>query len=615
MDEFHFIRPWWLLALVPLAALVWGLIRHPRGESAWRNICDPVLLDTLLVRSRTHQRAPLLLLILAWLVSTVALAGPTWTRLEQPVFQAQHGRVVVLDLSLSMDATDVSPTRLTRARFKVLDILARSRDGQAGLVVFAHDAYALSPLTDDANTLASLVRVLTTALMPGQGSELAKGMVLADELLFRAGVSAGEVVVVTDGAGNLDAALAVARQLDRRGRAVSVLAVGTAQGAPVPLRSGGFLTDVDGSIVLPGVDLDALRSIASAGGGRFSTLSNDDTDLQRVLDRGGVTLFDDVKQSSVRTDQWREEGIWLVLVLLPFAALGFRRGWLLGCAFLLAAQPGPAHAFEWADLWSRPDQRGAKLLNQEQAAQAAELFENPGWRGAAHYDAGQYERAAQAFMEENSVRGHYNRGNALAKAGDLPGALDAYEQALAMRPDHDDAAFNHGLVDHLLEQLITAGDGTQRPGSESTDERSDQKASNNQRDNQSSDAGLNDDDGRREEEDELLSDQASEGMESGEGSTDSRQNSANRSQPPSRQSSEGGDTQEAQSEEEQQTQGQNSSLGVEQSSALSEETSRSLEQWLRRIPDDPGGLLRQKFLREHRRRQAEYGQQHSETPW
>ena len=175
--------------------------------------------------------------------------------------------MLVLDLSASMNAQDVLPSRLARARFKVLDILGRRRDGQTGLVVFAHDAFALSPLTNDANTLAALVPVLNTNLMPGQGSQLAKGLRLADELLFRAKATGGEIIVVGDGVANLDAATDAARTLRRRGRTISVIGIGTLSGAPVPLPHGGFLKDADGTIVVPKLEVENLTALASAGGG------------------------------------------------------------------------------------------------------------------------------------------------------------------------------------------------------------------------------------------------------------------------------------------------------------------------------------------------------------
>ena len=618
--EFHIIRPWWLLGLLPLLLIIWGLVRWPAGESAWRAVCDPHLLRHLLVGTSARRRLPLVVLALAWLVAIVALAGPTWSKLEQPVFQGSDATVLVLDLSSSMNAPDVKPSRLARARFKVLDLLERRGDGRTGLIVFAHDAFALSPLTDDANTLAALVPVLDTNLMPGQGSQFAKGLRLADELLFRSKVVGGEIIVIGDGVARLDDAIETAQTLRRRGRTVSVIGVGTSAGSPVPLAHGGFLQDADGAIVVPKLQAENLRKVATAGGGRYVTLTADDTDLETFENPGESMLFGEFEQTQLTTDQWREDGIWLVLALLPLGALAFRRGWILAGVIAIAIVPAPSHAFEWRELWSRPDQLGAKALLEGDAATAADLFDNRQWSGTAHYRAGQYDRAVEAFSSLRSADGHYNRGNALAKIGDLRAAMNAYEKVLELDDTHADALFNKNLIEELLRKMSSGEQGDAKaPRSASANQSGQQRLDEQQQGDEAADnATADDDDGRREEEDQEVEDgfrsddegdfdQDNAGEDGDLQSSPAAQARADQSEDDSKDD----DTSEQRRSEE----GQQSNLIDEQEQTMSEETAQSLEQWLRRIPDDPGGLLRAKFVREYRRRLVLGQQEESRDPW
>ncbi len=449
----HFLRPAWLLALLPLALLLWRLWRRSAGTAAWERVCQPNLLRHLLVVSTGRRgRYPLVLLGLAWLAATVALAGPVWSRLPQPVYRSQAARVLVLDLSRSMDATDVPPSRLARARFKLQDILGRKAEEQDALVVFAGEAYVIAPLTDDAATIAAMVPALSTDLMPVHGSRADLGLRKAVELLERAGVQRGDILLITDGLDSPAAALEAVRALRPRYR-LSVLAVGTAKGGPIPLAEGGFVKDERGAIVIPRLDEGPLRELAAAGGGAFARLSADDSDLRRVLlTPEGAHEVDKAGRILHTADVWREEGPWLVLALLPLAALGFRRGWLAVALVWVLVSPQPGYALSWDSLWSRPDQQGVRELAGGNPAVAAKTFQDPLWRGTAHYRAGDYKAAIADFSRADTAAAHYNRGNALARAGRLREALQAYQAALAKDPGDKDAAYNRDLVKKLLER-------------------------------------------------------------------------------------------------------------------------------------------------------------------
>jgi Ca-activated chloride channel family protein len=169
--DFHWIRPAWLLAIPVVVAVAVLLARRQLGAGHWRDIIDPALMPYVL--SRTPGRGSdyrWWLLGLAGIVASAALAGPAWQRIDQPVFRSDQAMVVALDLSRSMDAQDIAPSRLARAKLKILGMLDRRQGGQTALLVYTANAYTVTPLTDDADTIGALVNSLSTDIMPSRGS-------------------------------------------------------------------------------------------------------------------------------------------------------------------------------------------------------------------------------------------------------------------------------------------------------------------------------------------------------------------------------------------------------------------------------------------------------------
>lgn len=622
-SDFHFIRPWWILALLPLAGVLLALLRRPPAAGPWEKVCDPALLDFLRVGgSGGGLRWPWLLLGLGWLLAVLALAGPTWARLPQPVYKAQVARILVVDLSRTMDAGDLRPSRLVRARFKLMDVLARSREGQVGLVAFSGEPYVIAPLTNDAHTITAMVPALESGVMPVQGRRTDLALAMAGDLLEQAGATHGDVLLISDGVAPEAAAMRKARALAARGHRLSVLAVGTPEGAPVATDSG-FLKDDTGNTVIARLDVPGLRALAEAGGGAFSLLSADDRDLRRVLPamrRGSAEMVD----TGINADQWREEGHWLVLLLLPLALAGFRRGWLLGVVLAVSlAGPGPVMAFGWADLWARADQQGADALEAGDPEAAAARFRDPLWQATALYRAGHFEEAAQAFAGSDTADALYDRGNALARAGQLEEARAAYAQALERDPGHQDAAFNRRLVEALLDQRRKQSQqekqNNEQTGSGMQDQHGREQGQPQTQGNRNQGQGQGQGDegrtkngepgeGGRERHAEGESGGEDQRSGSGEGHDEAgRQATGNRS-------TRGQDRDTDRLGAPKNAVGPGSRQAAEQSAkqvlegpVTGEGDARgemALEQWLRRIPDDPAGLLRRKLSLEHRRRQA-----------
>ena len=382
--------------------------------------------------------------------------------------------------------------------------------------------------------------------------------------------------------------MSLAGDLLGEGYKVSVLAVGTEQGAPIARPEGGFLTDDNGQVVIPQLDLAGLQRVAAAGGGRFARLAPDDRDLAGLFPAGALPPSAALEAAGEQydADVWRDRGLLLALALLPFLALSFRRGWICGW-LVLAALPAPrADALEWADLWQRPDQRGFEALQGNEAERAAELFEDPQWRGAAHYRAGKFAESAASLDGLDTAEGNYNRGNALAKAGRIEEAIGAYDRALELDANHADATYNRDLLKDFLEK----NPDQQQPNP--------QEGGGQQNEQQGSESGSSADDEQAngEQSEDQQGDQSQDSQAS-----DSQDGQGQGSQDPPQPGEEdaNGEEQQAANEQNEQPAQQGEAAGPQDVEQWASE--QAAEQWLRRIPQDPGGLLRRKFQYQYQR--------------
>ncbi len=579
LADFHWLRPAWLLAIPVIIVFAVMLARRQLGAGNWRDIVDAELMPHVLSRTpgRGHDHR-WWLFGLAGVVAAAALAGPAWQRIDTPVFRAEQALVIALDLSRSMDARDIEPSRLSRAKLKILGALDRREGGQTALLVYTSNAFTVTPLTDDVDTIAALVNSLSTDIMPSRGSYPEVGIRKGQSLLEQSGVGYGEVLLIADG-GASPAAEKAARDLVDAGYTLSVMGVGTREGAPIPRLAGGFVTDNRGKIAVARLEERGLRDLATAGGGRFAVLSPDDRDLDHLLS-GEVAVAAAAGDDALATDQWREEGPWLVLLLLPLAALAFRKGWVLVLVIFMA--PLPAQASFWDDLWLNKDQQARRALESGDAADAAALFENTEWRGVARYRAGDYSGSAEEFETGDDTRNLYNFGNAMAQKGDFDAAIDAYEQVLQREPDNEDAQYNLDYVKELQQQQQqdqqTQGDdqqSTQNPGGDG------QQADGDGEQNQEGSEGSSDTDQQS---------QDSDSMQRGEEDMSEEDLQALQEE-----------LQRAAEEAQQGEQPQQMSAAELAELRQQQEQQQAMEQWLRRIPDDPGGLLRRKFRYQYQR--------------
>lgn len=610
LTNLHLLRPWWLLAMIPATALIWFYSHSHAQSRSWASVIDQRLLPHVLLGNssapgkRRQWRHFLLLFLLSSLL-IVALAGPAYEQRPQPVFKSQSALVLLLDLSRSMDAADVKPSRLSRAHYKLSDILQQRREGQTALIAYAADAFVVSPLTDDAATIAAQIPALQTGIMPAQGSRLDRALQKARTLFYNAGHQRGEIIVLSDSANTED--IEESRELQQQGFNVSVLAIGTADGAPIPADTGGFVKDDRGSIVVSKLDSSALQQLAQAGGGAFTQLTASDDDINRLLAR--VEFKPHMDQlgetaQSFTTDTWHEEGPWLLLLLIPFAAYAFRRGLVFLLLVFILPLPQPAQAVEWQQLWKNNNQRAMQQFEQGNPQQAAELFEQPAWRAAAEYRAGNYAKSAEILQSIDNADAHYNRGNALAKNGAYEEALQAYQRALELQPQHEDARYNK----QQLEQALQQAENEQRQNQPDDEQQSSEGDSSNQSDSKqssqdsSSDAGNTGDD---QSQGDQSKDSPAENKQS-EG-TQSEDTQASNEQTGNKQSPAGDKTDNA--EQATPSQAAADKAGDKLSGEPLDLQEQQTQQWLRKIPDDPGGLLRRKFQYQYGRESREDEQQ------
>ena len=570
IQDFHFLRPAWLVAIIPAIIFVVAMWRVNSNITAWDRAIDKNLLPFLLDRSKNAaQRTPLLLLLLAWIVSTVAMAGPVWEQLPQPVQKREDAIVIVMDLSLSMFAPDHNPSRLDLAKRKLRDILALREEGQTALVVYAGDAHTVTPLTDDVVTIDALVPSLSPNIMPLFGSDPIPAIDMAISLLDDVESTDGRILLMTDGISGFDQEQLITEQVQDTNYELLVLGIGTEEGAPIRTSDGSFLTDETGAMVIPTLNKNVLQSLANRVNGRYHDIQLSDADLAYLLTENPLLNDEELTEVEEEFDVWNEAGPFLLLLVLPLCALSFRRGWLFTATAIIiinfSIPSKQAVAFEWRDLWKTKDQQAAEAYANENHELAAGLFEEAGWRGAANYRAKNYENAVASFSTSDTPDGHYNRGNALALAGNLPEAIAAYDIAIARDPEHSDAIFNKEVVERLLEeQESEQGENQEGENQENQSEQNSQSESQEQ--NQNSE---------------------NQDQESQEGNEEQQQNEQQNEAPEEQESSESNSEQNTPSE----------------SSNEEFEDQQALEQWLRRIEDDPGELLRRKFRYQYRQRQ------------
>ncbi|WP_149983042.1 vWA domain-containing protein [Pseudoalteromonas rhizosphaerae] len=640
--DFEFIRPTVLWLLVPVC-LVFTIAMIKHKKTSQGELIAAHLAKFVINTNNKKNTQPMWLIALFAVLAVIFSAGPSFEEKQVPVFQSKNARVIVMDMSLSMYSTDIAPSRLVQARFKALDMIKLFKEGDTALVAYAGTAYTISPLTNDAATLENLIPSLSPDIMPDKGSNVLAGLDAAKELLTQAGYLEGDIILVTDGIEQSEQQ-DISQFTDANPYRLNIYGIGTEQGAPIKLPEGGFLKDSYGQIVVPTINISMLNGLARNSGGKFATYQPSARDIQIFAPSANSEILKNEKQSQAL---WRiDAGIYGLFILLPMMLWIFRRG-AFAAAFLVVSflPQHNAYAVELPSVFKNQDQRALDAYQQGEYEQAATANSSQ-LKGAALYQQGNFDAALAQFSQDKSATGLYNYGNALAKAGKLDEAIAAYQQAQTLQDDFTQAKENQALVEQLKNQQQQNQQG--QDGEQDQDQ--DQKSQDGEQgqDQQNKDKSQQ---GEQPNQDQQ-SQQSDESEQSDEQQTDDKQQDGNPSDqqtdkqndPQMEAEPQQGDKTDEQQQQDAQTEPKDDSanddkqaqpqMTPEQQQQAEEaakqqavqaqtaeltneekEKAQQLSQLLRKVPDDPAILLRNKMQLEAQKRNNQRRPQGVEKSW
>jgi Ca-activated chloride channel family protein len=644
-SQFHFLRPDWFWVIIPLA-LFWLLKLKSVKTTQWHQVIPAHLANAMLGSNKTNTvKQKILLVPLIWLLTIFTLAGPTWQKIEKPVFQVKRASVILLDMSMSMRATDIKPNRLSKARYKAIDLANAITDGEVALVAYAGDAFTISPLTPDSRNIIALIPSLKPEFMPVQGSYPLGGLNNASKLLKQAGYLTGDIYWITDGVEKSD--IADLREFAQKTPyRINIMTVGTPEGAPIKMLDNSLLKDHLGSIVIPKLNNRDLMNFSNISNGVFVNTTATDADIKTLLaasanrptEQADTESEESQDNNSLTGDDWQEFGPYILLFILPLVLVFFRKGATILMLLILPLSFTPKKALaadeqtteqsqkqntsspSWTDYALKTkDQVGAEHFNNEEYEQALTSFENTQWKGSSAYKSGDFETALSNFQQDNSAQGLYNQGNALAHLGKLDEAIKAYDESLKIDPNNENAIANKALLEQMKQQQEQQKqDGDQQDqDSEQDKSKEDNEQQGEQDSEQEQKESSEQDSSNKDSSDQKNSDQESSDSESSQSEEQSEPSDSENQETPEQQSeqqsSEQGETEQENSEASNEGEGEESqdkkpeeqmtSAQLKQQEIDEQEQQQKIEQLLRKVSDDPAILLRNKMILESRKRQ------------
>ena len=634
IEPFTFIRTDYLWLMPIIIILFFILNRVMQNKTDWNSIIAeelrPYLLNKRGAKTTTIHTWPLVAACIACLIACFCLAGPSWEKVSSPVEKNSHAMVIIADLTLSMHTSDIKPSRLVRMRYKILELLKRNKDRQVALVVYSGDAHIVSPLTDDANNIAALVPSLTPEIMPSIGSNAEAAFTLAEQLLAQSAAKQRTLVWLTDEilASQIES---IAKNVRRQDAQLFIIGVGTEQGGPVVLPSGKFVKTDSGHIVNAPMSRDRLMTISAKTQGQYLDLRGDNSDIDRIFNQDlslsvrGSSPDNSDKDSSQKVNQQYDRGAYFAIALLPFVLFSFRRGWLLSLLLsfniitaesVWAAENPTQSSFAWRDLWQTDDQQGEALFNQQAFTEATKTFDRADWRGFAAFKAKNYDAAIKQFSHaietteqqpNNLANLHYNLGHSFAHKQDFESAINAYDTALSLNPDLEQAKAAKALLEQLQKQQQAQnqqgqqGDSNKQDSTDASSSQSSDASNNANPSSNSENASQNSEqqqtgsvDETEDQQDALLNQQAQRAAKKQlEEQQKQQQDQSTEQAGNANQSIQKQTEQLSFKNNESVSNSENQAVGLKQD--LDPQRQAELEQWLQKIPDDPGGLLRRKF--------------------
>jgi len=482
MAELHFLRPLWFFAFIPLMVLLFVFCyktksskiknKKAKQQSAWKNEVDAHLLEHVLISFSPSQMKKTkyqiwMFAAFCWTISVFALAGPSWDKTSPIQINPDLAPlVIVLDLSHSMLVRDIYPNRLKHAQYKLRMLIDKMINRPIAMVVYSAQAHSVIPLTQDSRLVTHLLEYMTPDIMPAPGSNHSAGLKLAANILSQNKRKKGQILLVTDGLD--DKSVKTIEQLASQDLDVLIYVVATKQGGTIPeTENGNKLTDngKDFSVL----DEAGLRQFAQKDLGYYEIVTNDNQDILNLLSQLTDTSFyiessyikdsyltkDETEQQTIQV--WRDRGGWLIFLLLPFALLMFRPGFmsvlLSGYIYsVIFFYPVTAEANGWQAIWYNSNTQGNIALANNDAKLAEQLFSEPFWRGVAQYRQQKFKQALENFSSVNSAQGFYNKGNTLVHLKRYKEAMTAYNTALRINDSLTEAKHNLKLVEHFRQQ-------------------------------------------------------------------------------------------------------------------------------------------------------------------
>jgi Ca-activated chloride channel family protein len=429
----------------------------------------------------TNPSRQILTLIAVWLATalvTVAIVRPYWGFEDLKVETSGSEVVLLVDVSRSMYADDVSPNRIELAKRKLKDIIDQfSKRGEThrfGITVFAGDAYTVCPITSDQGVIKQFIDVISPELVTGLGSNLGAGIALAVSRFDRQRPDSYRVILLTDGEhSDSDMSKGLAELTDRSVR-LDILGIGTTTGSAITLPNGSLVTDESRRTVVSKLDEDALRTLANATGGIYQTATVDDSDVEAITSPS-IQLGHSSRGAHSTIRSYREFGSWLAfaaLIILLAPLLVHRRTALLMVPVILFVPLLSARATPTSDTSPSPRSTSPFTLYEHGAYQdaseafARELTRSPNDRrlqfglASALFKIGKFAESQKLFHElaEGTQDGRayfestYNEANALLAMGRFQDAIDSYRKALDVKPDDEAAQHNLSVARALLEE-------------------------------------------------------------------------------------------------------------------------------------------------------------------
>jgi len=447
---FHFLRPWWLLVLIPLVFALQQLWVARDPMKKWRQSIAPHLLKAMLIRhGRKNWLNPVSISMVLAVLGVLSLAGPSWEQQPSPFSEDIAALVIALDASSSMQQQDIQPSRLERAKQKIHDLMALRPGGRVGLVVYAGTAHSVIPLTNDAAVINNFLNAIVTDIMPRKGKFPEKALPIADKMLQDSPVP-GTILVIGDGISprtNKD----FSDYFATRKHQLLVYGVGAETLANI---------DEDKDDVIP-LERAALEKLANLGGGYYQPLTLEQDDVIRINRRinNYLVIVDDGSRP------WVDAGYYLLFPFMIIMLLWFRKGWTLHwCVVLLfistttTSLPVLANGLQsgqwrFMNLWLTADQQGRYFLEKGDYKTAASRFQDIAWKGIAYYRDENFKAAIEMFSRIETVDGFFNLANAYAQGRHYLLAVKTYNTVLKMQPDHKSALENRDRIQEIIDEI------------------------------------------------------------------------------------------------------------------------------------------------------------------